>query len=263
MKTTIQALAVCFMLACTTSIARADGIDFSGSSGGQLSFNPEVGQSLTVSNAPINLLWALHNPNVTYSLSANSASGVPGSTGVLNFTTGVATQIATDDSTKTNYSPFCGYSTCASFGAGGSSLNPDLTITGSVYSFDSTGHASLIASGDLLSGAFLSGSGQFGANGQGFLGGSFNITSLNPNLMSALFGVIPQGSAAGTIGQVLFNITLDGSGNYVGTVGSTNIEATIPEPAGLLLLGTGLLFGGGLLRKLVEKKSDSQHEGLL
>ena len=221
MKAIGRVLAVLVVLGSICSLAKADGIDFAGFSGGSVSFTPAIGQTVQVSNAPINLLYLLSNPGTQYSVTS----------GALNFVTGAATSM--------NSGMF-------TFGAGSSAQ--DLTISGNVFN-----GATQIASGTLLTGNFLGGSGQFG-NGIGNLGGLFNITSLNSSLMIAVFGSIPQGPASGTIGQVLFNLQLNSSGSYSGTIGSTNLIASIPEPESLLLLGSGLLIGAGLLRRTLEKR---------
>ena len=196
-------------------------LDFAGFAGGTVTFTPVVGQSLQVSNAPINLLYMLSSPGTQYAVTS----------GALNFITGTATSINQG---------------MVTFGAGTSAS--DLTITGAVFN-----GSNQIASGTLLSGTFLSGSGQFGS-GIGFLGGLFNITSLNPDLMLAIFGSVPQNQMEGTIGQVLFNISLNSDGAYQGSIGSTNLIANIAEPETLLLLGSGLLIVSGFLRRKLEKR---------
>ncbi|HET9741455.1 MAG TPA: PEP-CTERM sorting domain-containing protein [Terriglobales bacterium] len=106
----------------------------------------------------------------------------------------------------------------------------------------------------------MSGTLQTGA--VGVLGGIFNVTSINPDLMLALFGSIPPGPSTGSIGQVLFNMQYNGS-SYSGTIGSTNLIASIPEPAGLLLLGSGLILGAGFLRRNLEGVRSEKSESLL
>lgn len=216
-------LVVFAVVLSVAQIAKADGVDFAGFSGGTVTFTPAVGQSLQVSDAPVNLLWLLSEAGTKYVVDS----------GALNFKTGTATSV--DPITN-----------MVMFGAGGSST--DLTITGNVFN-----GSTQIASGNLLSGTFLSGNGQFG-NGIGFLGGLFNITSINSDLMLAIFGSVPQNQMDGTVGQVLFNMSLNSSGSYQGSIGSTNLIANIAEPQTLLLLGSGLLMGAGFLRRKLEKR---------
>ena len=72
--------------------------------------------------------------------------------------------------------------------------------------------------------------------------------------MLAIFGSVPQNQMDGTVGQVLFNMSLNSSGSYQGSIGSTNLIANIAEPQTLLLLGSGLLMGAGFLRRKLEKR---------
>ena len=219
----VRLLVVLSVVLSIAQLAKADGVDFAGFSGGKVTFTPAVGQSLQVSGAPINLLWLLSEAGTKYIVDS----------GALNFKTGTASSIDPNNN-------------MVMFGAGSSPT--DLTITGNVFN-----GSTQIASGNLLSGTFLSGNGQFG-NGIGFLGGLFNITSINSDLMLAIFGSAPQNQMDGTIGQVLFNMSLNSNGTYEGSIGSTNLIANIAEPQTLLLLGSGLLIASGFLRRKLEKR---------
>jgi hypothetical protein len=228
MKTLVKALSLSLLFLSMSSLALADGIDFAGGSGGSMSFTNALGQKLSVTDAPIDSIVLASRKDPKFTVSG----------GLLDFMTGAATNIQP---------------TLTSFGAGSSS--DDLSISGTVFN-----GATQVASGILLTGSFLSGTLQTGP--VGVLGGIFNITSINPDLMLAVFGSIPPGPSTGSIGQVVFNMEYDGT-SYSGTIGSTNLIASIPEPAGLLLLGSGLILGAGFMRRSLEKKQNRSTAGLL
>jgi hypothetical protein len=216
------------LLALTLAFAPAlfaDAIDFTGFvPGGSMSFNPAVGNSLSVQGVPLNLLYLVSNPSDYYWFAP--------APGTLSFTTGPATSINTS----------CP-GVCANFGAGTDPSTPDLLISGTLFH-----GATMVASGTLIKGEFMGGSAQF-ANSIGGISGSFAVTEMNPNLLTALFGAIPNGSMTATLGQVAFNLATDSEGNYSGRFSSTNVLATIPEPGSLILLGTALLLSGKMFRR--------------
>src|SRR3954465_5555900 len=126
----------------------ADSIDFTGFiPGGTLSFNPAVGNTLSVQGVPLNLLFLTSNPSDLYWFAP---------AGTLSFNTGAATSVNTN----------CP-GTCATFGASTDPSTPDFLVSGTVFH-----GATQVASGTLLSGEFISGSMQY-ANSIGGISGLF------------------------------------------------------------------------------------------
>src|SRR5690348_3256643 len=106
MKTLGKALSIGLLFVSMSSIALADGIDFAGGSGGSMNFTNAIGQTLSVSNAPISSIVLASRKDPTFTVTG----------GLLNFVTGGATDIEP---------------TLTQFGAGSSSS--DLSITGTVF----------------------------------------------------------------------------------------------------------------------------------
>ncbi len=125
--------------------------------------------------------------------------------------------------------------------------------TNSVLVKDSMGN--VLVAGDMQDGASLlstvpAGTGSFLA--------TFHVTFVDPTIL-ALFGVgpgfSPQGSVAFTIGNANFNGTTYTGALGGGAVTIQSVATPVPEPAGLGILGMGLLTVAGGLRRLRVFKS--------
>lgn len=212
-KIVLGALALAVMVAGWASPARADRIDFVGLSGGTLSFNPAVGNSLSVSGAPLNFL----------TLASSSPALVAVTNGSLSLTSGSALSI--DTTTLPGF-------TIAVFGPGG-----NVTLVGGVPSLG-------IADGTTLAtGSFQ---GALALMPSSF-GGGWTVSSLYSGLITGLGFAPDAGIGLGSLSLSLFS-QFD-QGVWSGSLNSSNVAVPIPVPATLLLFGLGLLIAAGFLRK--------------
>jgi len=152
--------------------------------------------------------------------------GIPG--GVTPTITGGSINFATGPLVTTN--PFLGTGFFNTYGPGGS-----LTITGTIPSLG-------IFSENLVSASISSSSFLAVAPGAGgVFGGFFSNVTVNPLLSNALFGYAPGYSGINLTSSLLPPASGSTSTNFTLPGGSTNLVVTTPEPASLLLLGSGLV----------------------
>jgi hypothetical protein len=177
------------------------------------------------------------------SLTATAAAGLMSGPAmnvlVSDATTGVEFALAgtfndsTGPGTLTNFGTFV----VGAFTAGGTnsvtivdpSMNP--LVTGNMMN-----NSAFLAQFPLGTGAFL---------------GSFQVTFVDPAVL-ALFGLGPAFKTVGSVSSTFADVTFDGttiSGTLGGGTVTIQTPTVVPEPAGLGLLGMGLLTTAGVLRR--------------
>jgi hypothetical protein len=139
---------------------------------------------------------------------------------------------STGPGTITNFGTFI----VGSFTAGG---------TGSVSIVDPSSNP-LVTGNMKDNGAFLA---TFPLGTGAFLGG-FDVTFVDPAVL-AMFGLGPAFEPIGSVSETFASVNFDGT-TITGMIGGGTVTIqtpTVPEPAGLGLLGMGLLMTAGVLKR--------------
>lgn len=235
----LSLIAITFLAGSASATSLGTSMDFAGGTGGTVSYTSGLGNSLTVTNAPI---------ATVEQFPSSTLFAIVG--GLLNVITGGCQKGCTINPTTHNSNP--------SFADGGS-----VTITGSVPSlpgdptgtlisgfWDSTlteptlGHAIC----PVTNATFNPTTGGVGMNG------CVRVTSINSLLLTDLNFLPFQTSGDGFLSELFLNITLS-SATFSGEVKHSDMRVEpITEPATLAILGAGLLVLGSLGRKRLLSK---------
>jgi len=238
-KMTLATLFSVFFAACILATPASAGpitIDFSGGAGGVVSFTPAVGNTLSITGAPISLVTGMPH---------STKDAIVG--GILDLVTG-------------------GCETGCKINKAGSSLD-FFEDGGSLEIFGAIPKLGIAPGTLLLKGYFdsaltvpgirphcsLTEADLAGAKGGG-MDGCVAITDINSVLLAALGFPTTKTHGIGYMSQMFLDVTLSLK-SYTGLVKSTDIILhPIAEPATLALMGVGLLFLGGLTRKIISSR---------
>jgi len=196
--------------------------------GGSLSFTQGIGNPLSVLNAPMETLLGGHGPSLT------GRYGIQG--GFLDFLTGGC------------------YSGCTKIVNG--QEGPNFSNGGSLVISGAIPSLGINSSTNLIKGTFFNFNKNVPAthatlrtNGNGGLFGYLDITFIDPTLVQALH--LLGGTGAGHLTEMFFSLNFtSGTKNWNGSIKSSDLLIVpVPEPTSLILVGSALLIGAGLLRR--------------
>lgn len=239
-KVTVATVVLLFLTVTVAMPAGASSIqpstiDFSGGTGGLVSYTPGVGNSLDITNAPISLVSGFWN---------SSKYSIVG--GILDLITGgCVTGCTINGKTGSTNDTFADGGSIEIFGGIPSLGIPAGTLLLEGF-FDSALDPATWGFRRICSATFSTLS---GTKHTGGMNGCVAVTDINTDLLAGLNFPTFKTSGGGYMSQMFLDLTLS-LGTYTGSVRSTDILIhPDPEPATLALMGVGLLFVGTLTRK--------------
>jgi len=239
-KMTLATLFSVFLAVCILATPASAGpitIDFSGVAGAVVSFTPAVGNSLDITGAPISLVSGFWH---------SSKDAIVG--GALDVVTGgCVTGCKINKGTGSSLDFFEDGGSLEIFGG-----IPKLGIAPGTLLLKGYFDSALTVPG-IRPHCSLTEADLAGAKGGG-MNGCVAITDINSILLEALGFSPTKTHGIGYMSQMFLDVTLSLK-SYTGKVMASDIILhPIAEPATLALMGVGLLFLGGLTRKIISSR---------